>query len=120
MNEQQPHTNENTIDTNPETEQRYKTLAVRLEEGLHAQLRFIAQLSDTSIAEEIRTAVQARITAAQDDPELAARAEQVRQEIEREAATRAAAIAGFLGGPAVAATVSTRAAKRHGTRTGRE
>lgn len=120
MNEQQPHTNENT-DTNPEAEQRYKTLAVRLEEGLHAKLRFIAQLSDTSIAEEIRLAVQARITAAQDDPELAARAEQVRQEIEREAATRAAAIAGFLGGPAVAEVVAQpTATKRRTQRTEKE
>lgn len=116
MNEQQP-TNESTVDSNAETEQRYKTLAVRLEEGLHAQLRFIAQLSGTSIAEEIRLAIQARITAAQDDPELAARAEEVRQEIDREAASRAAAIAGFLGGPAVAAAVDEPVTKRRGART---
>lgn len=116
MNEQQP-TNESIDDSNDEMEQRYKTLAVRLEEGLHAQLRFIAQLSGTSIAEEIRLAVQSRITAAQDDPELAARAEEVRQEIEREAASRAAAIAGFLGGPALAATVEEPGTKRRSTRT---
>lgn len=86
-------------------EQHFKTLAVRIEEDLHAQLRFIAQLSGTSISEEIRTAIQSRITTAQDDPELIARAEQARNEIEREAAARAAAIAGFIGKPATDAAV---------------
>lgn len=84
-------------------EQHTKTLAIRVEESLHAQLRFIAQLSGSSITEEIRRAIENRITTAQDDPELIARAQQVRDQIEREAAARSAAIAGFIGKPAVAA-----------------
>lgn len=109
MNERQPSTQ--PVEGTPHTEhpevQRYKTLAVRLDEGQHAQLRFIAQLNDTSIAEEIRGSIQARIDAASDDPDLIARAEQVQQEIEREAAARAAAIAGFLGASAAAAAASS-------------
>ena len=82
-------------------EQHLKTIAVRVEEGLHAQLRFIAQLNGSSITEEIRRAIENRIATAQDDLDLIARAQQVHEEIEREAAARAAAIAGFLGKPAV-------------------
>lgn len=87
-----------------EQEQHLKTIAVRVEEGLHAQLRFIAQLNDSSISEEIRRAIETRIATAQDDPDLVARAQQAHEEIEREAAARAAAIAGFLGKPALTAT----------------
>ena len=82
-------------------EQHLKTLAIRVDEKLHAQLRFIAQLRGSSITDEIRQAIENRIASAHDDPELVVRAEQVRDEIEREAASRSAAIAGFLGKPAV-------------------
>jgi hypothetical protein len=84
-------------------EQHLKTLAVRVEESLHTQLRFIAQLNGSSITQEIRRAIENRIATAQDDPDLIARAQQVHEEIEREAAARATAIAGFLGKPAVTA-----------------
>lgn len=86
-------------------EQRYKTLAVRVEESLHAQLQFIAQLGGSSITAEIRRAIENRITTAQVDPELIARAQQVRDQIEQEAAARSAAIAGFIGRPAVTAAI---------------
>ena len=85
-------------------EQHLKTLAIRVEESLHTQLRFIAQLRGNSITDEIRQAIENRIALAQDDPELVVHARQVRDEIEREAAARSAAIAGFLGKPAVSAT----------------
>ena len=86
-------------------EQHTKTLAIRVEETLHAQLRIIAQLRETTITDEIRQAIETRIASAQDDPEIIARAQQARDELEREAATRSAAIAGFLGKPAVAAVI---------------
>ena len=86
-------------------EQHTKTLAIRVEETLHAQLRFIAQLRESSISDEIRQAIETRIASAQDDPEIIARAKEARDELEREAAARSAAIAGFLGKPAVAAVV---------------
>lgn len=112
--EQQPHdqagTEALTGDVPEQIEQRFKTIAVRVGEQLHSQLQFLAQLSGTSISEEIRTAIQGRITAAHDDPELVARAQQVREEIERDAAARTAAIAGFMGHKATAGT-----AKKPGT-----
>ena len=98
-------------------EQHLKTIAVRVEEGLHAQLRFIAQLNDSSISEEIRRAIETRIATAQDDPELVARAQRARDEIEREAAARSAAIAGFLGKPAITAAVEQVEPAARGRRT---
>ena len=86
-------------------EQHTKTLAIRVEETLHAQLRVIAQLRETTITDEIRQAIETRIASAQDDPEIVARAQQARDELEREAAARSAAIAGFLGKPTVAAVI---------------
>ena len=82
-------------------EQHMKTIAVRVVESLHAQMQFIAQLRGNTISDEVRLAIEGRVAAAQDDPELVARAQEVRQEIEREAAARAAAIAGFMGKPTV-------------------
>lgn len=81
--------------------QRFKTLGVRIEEDLHAQLTFIAQLSGSTIADQIRVAIEARVLAAQEDPELVARAEEVRAEIEREAEARKQAIASLFGKAAV-------------------
>lgn len=87
--------------TDHREQQRYKTLGVRLEEDLHAKLSFIAQLTDSTITDEIRRAIEARVDAAQSDPDLVARAESVRAEIEREATARQQAIAGFFGKKAV-------------------
>lgn len=109
MNERQPTTptgaSSETLQETPEAQEelRRKTLAVRLDEHTHAKLAFIAQLSGSSIADEIRRSIEHRIAAAQDDPDLIARAEHVQQQIEREAQARAAAIAGFLGSSAVGA-----------------
>lgn len=125
MNERQPTTpapSTEALEGMPAAEQeerRRKTLAVRLDEHTHAKLAFIAQLGGSSIADEIRRSIEQRITAAQDDPDLIARAEHVQQQIEREAQARAAAIAGFLGSSAVAqatekptATTTKRAGQR--------
>lgn len=94
-------------------EQQFRTIAVRVQESLHTQLSFIAQLAGTSLSEEIRTAIESRIATAQDDPELIARAQAAREEIEREAAARSAALAGFMGSTAVrsSATTSRRSTK---------
>jgi hypothetical protein len=100
-----------------QAEQRFRTVAVRVHEHLHSQLSFIAQLSGSSISEEIRQAIEGRIAAAQDDPTLIARAEQVREDIEREAVARTAAIAGFMGPHAVAATNAVTTRTRRGAKT---
>ena len=97
-------------------EQHLRTIAVRVDESLHTQLRFIAQLSGGTIADEIRRAIEHRITTAQDDPDLIARAQQVREEIEREAAARSAAIAGFMGTTALTGTPGETPKTRRGAK----
>jgi hypothetical protein len=97
-------------------EQRFKTLGVRIEEGLHAQLAFIAQLTDSSISDEIRRSIEARVQAAQSDPELIARAAEVRDQIEREAEARKQAIAGLFGSVALGSEGETPRTGRRGGR----
>ena len=114
--EHQPTTSTDTLSGMPERseqEQQFRTIAVKVQESVHTQLSFIAQLAGTSLSEEIRNAVEQRIATAQDDPALIAKAQEARDEIEREAAARSAAIAGFMGQTATAktATRSRRATK---------
>ncbi|MBB4853377.1 hypothetical protein HNP40_000743 [Mycobacteroides chelonae] len=80
-----PHTEEMTRGV--------KTLGVKLQPDVHAQLSFIAQLREGTITDEIQIAIAAHIAAAKTDPELASRAAQARADIEREAAARQQAIA---------------------------
>jgi len=91
-----------------------KTLAIRLEDDLHAQLSVIAQLGGTSITDEIRQAIEAHVAAKRTDPELTARAEAVRQEIEREAQVRQQALNDLFGSakaPAAAPTMGRKTAR---------
>jgi predicted DNA-binding protein len=74
-----------------------KTLAIRLEPELHAQLSLIAQLRSSTITDEIRAAIETHIDAVKAAPELAGRADHVLEEIEREAAARRDAIATLFG-----------------------
>jgi hypothetical protein len=71
----------------------YKTLAIRLDNDVHAQLQVIARLLDSSIADEIRQAIDAHLHAKRKDPELGKRASEVRESIEHEAKLRQDAIA---------------------------
>ncbi len=74
-----------------------KTLAIRLEPDLHAQLSLIAQLVGSTITDEIRAAIEAHIAAVKANPDLAGKADGVLEDIEREAATRRNAIATLFG-----------------------
>jgi plasmid stability protein len=76
-----------------------KTLAIRLDDELHAQLSVLAQLSGTSLTDEIRQALEAHLEAKRANPELTERAKVVSEEIEHEAQARQAAIATMFGSP---------------------
>lgn len=73
-----------------------KTLAVRLNESTRAQLDIIAQLNDRTVTDEIRLALEAWIEKTKSDPSVLQRAQSVRDEIEREAATKRDAIAAIF------------------------
>jgi len=78
-----------------------RTLAVRITDGLRAQLDVIAQLNDRSVTEEIRLALEAWVESSKSDPKVLQRAETVRAEIEREAKTKQSAIEAIFGGAGV-------------------
>ena len=76
----------------------YKVLTVRTSEDTRAQLEVLAQLNERSVTEETRLALEHWVEKAKSDPAVLKRAEQVRDEIEREAETKRNAIAAVLGG----------------------
>lgn len=88
-----------------------KTLAIRLEPELHAQLSLIAQLRGSTITDEIRAAIEAHIATIKSSPDLADKADGVLEDIEREATARRAAIATLFGTEAPSTTGSRRGRK---------
>lgn len=74
-----------------------KTLAIRLEDEQHARLTILAKLSGVSLTDTIREALEGRIAALASDPEIAAKAEALTAEIDREAAEQRDAIATLFG-----------------------
>jgi len=84
------------MSTPDESAKGVKTLGIRLQPDVHAQLSFIAQLREGTITDEIQIAVTEHIVRAKEDPELRGRADAARAEIEREAAARQKAIASLF------------------------
>ena len=84
-----------------------KTLAIRLEDDLHAQLSVLAQLSELTVTDAIRQAIEQWIEQKRSAPELTTRAQSVLDEIERDAAQRRLAIATLFGEKAEPAAKTT-------------
>ncbi len=89
---------------NPSEERKVKTLAIRLDPELHARLSVIAQLSSSTITDEIRVAIATHVEAKANDADLAGAAAELLEEIERDAAARREALSGLLN---QAGTVTT-------------
>ncbi|HET6910677.1 MAG TPA: hypothetical protein VFH54_15205 [Mycobacteriales bacterium] len=105
-----------SIADNGPTGRSVKTLAIRLEPELHAQLSLVAQLRGSTITDEIRSAIEAHISSLKANPDLAGQAESVLEDIEREAAARRAAIATLFGGePPTKSSGSSRSRGRKAT-----
>jgi predicted DNA-binding protein len=81
----------------PDTPGGVKTLAIRLAPDLHQQLAIIASLRNSTLAEEIRQAIETHIVSTKASPDLASKADTVLEDIEREAAARRQAIATLFG-----------------------
>lgn len=73
-----------------------KTLAIRLEDDLHAQISALAKLTDTNVTDFIRTAVEERAKALSKDPSLAEKAKAALADIDAEAESRRSAIANLF------------------------
>jgi hypothetical protein len=74
-----------------------RTLAIKLEEELHAQLGMIAKLEGLTLTDALRQAIDQWIDERRNNPELQARAAATLADIDREAATRRGAIEALLG-----------------------
>ena len=87
-----------------------RTLAIKLEEELHAQLGMIAKLEGLTLTDALRQAIEQWIEERRNNPELQARAAATLADIDREAATRRGAIEALLGneGPSGQATTTRR------------
>jgi len=84
-----------------------RTLAIRIEDELHAQLGMIAKLEDLSLTDALLQAIDQWIRERRNNPELQARAAAVIADLDREAATRRGAIEALLGDD-ITATASPR------------
>ncbi len=90
-----------------------KTLAIRLEEPLHAQLTAVAQIEGITITDAIRQAIEAYVGRLKDSDQLNTKAQAMLDEIEREAEARRAAISSlFSTDQAKAAPSTTRSSRR--------
>jgi predicted DNA-binding protein len=73
-----------------------KTLAIRLDDDLHAQLAILAKLEGLTIADAIRHAIEQWVGERRSNPEFLARAQQILSDIDREATARRSVIEGLL------------------------
>ena len=74
-----------------------KTIAVRLDEELYATLVIVGQLDGKALSEEIREALEAHIAGKRAEGNLAGKAQEVLEDIDRQASERRAAIQHLLG-----------------------
>lgn len=81
-----------------------KTLALRFDDDLHAQLTVIAQLQEVTLTELIRTVVTTYVELASEAPDFADKAQALLDDIEREALNRRDALAALFAKPAAEPT----------------
>lgn len=70
-----------------------KTMAIRLDDQVHARLTILARLSDSTVTDVVREAIEARLDTLASDPEVSAKAQALALEIERDAREQKAALA---------------------------
>lgn len=73
-----------------------KTMAIRMEDDTNAVLTVLAQLEGTTVADLIRQAIESLIEAKRSNPELTAKASEVAEAIDAEAAARKQAIQSLM------------------------
>lgn len=93
-----------------------KTLAIRLDDELHTRLTMLSKLAGTTVTDTIRTAIEQHLVTLASDPEITAKAQELTDEIEKEAAQQRQALAALIGSnptssPSVASTRRGRSSK---------
>jgi hypothetical protein len=91
-------------DTSSTSRNGVKTLGIRFQPEVHAQVSLIAQLRGHSFQDEVITAVEAHIAASRNDQALLARVEEAQAEIARRAQESQATLTSLFSikGPAAA------------------
>ena len=74
-----------------------KTLAIRLDDGLHARLTIVAKLAEVSVTDAIRQSIESYVQTMSGNPAIQAKADALRQEIDREAREQQGAISQLFG-----------------------
>src|SRR6266498_2680714 len=97
-----------------------KTLGIKLPDALHAQLVLISSLEGLSLTDAIRQAIDGYIEKKRGEGDLAARAAQAADEIEREAAMRREALNALFGSQTRAETEPATDPTKPAGRRGRE
>lgn len=85
------------VDMTKESRAGVKTLAIRLDPTMHAQLSLIAQLRGTTLTDEIRAAIEERLTASKTAPDLVTQAGSALDALQEEVTVKRAAIVALFG-----------------------
>ena len=74
-----------------------KTLAVRLDDELHARVGLLSKLSGSTVTDTIRTAIEKHLEVLASDPAITAKAEELTAEIDKEAELQRQALSALFG-----------------------
>ncbi|WP_454162995.1 DNA-binding protein [Gordonia iterans] len=91
-----------------------KTLAVRLDDELHARVGMLSKLSGNTVTDTIRTAIENHLEVLANDPQITAKAQELTAEIDRDAEMQRQALKDLFG-----SSTSTSTAAKPTTRGGR-
>ncbi|MGW4842751.1 hypothetical protein [Nocardia brasiliensis] len=108
------------MSTTESPEGQEKKLAVGLNPYRHNQLTWIAQLRGSSMNTEFLKAIDAHIEAAKRDPELIAKADEVRTAIERDARAKQEALANLFAATTVQSGQPSEGGESQGSRRSRK
>ncbi|BBY97316.1 hypothetical protein MFAL_07830 [Mycolicibacterium fallax] len=85
-----------------------KTIAVRLDDELHARIGMLSKLSGMTVTDTIRTAIEKHLDTLANDPAITAKAEELRAEIEKDAELQRQALSALFGSSTTQAPKTTR------------
>lgn len=84
-----------------------KTLAIRLDDELHARISLLSKLSGSTLTDTIRTAIEKHSEVLANDPGIAAKAKELTAEIDKEADLQRQALAAMFGSSTAETAVKT-------------
>ena len=74
-----------------------KTLAIRLDDELHARVGLLSKLSGSTVTDTIRAAIEKHLEVLASDPTITAKAEELTAEIDKEAELQRQALSALFG-----------------------